>query len=433
MTDISRNVSTHKRTLVPLFLTVFLDMMGVGIALPVLAVIVLDTPVSILPAHTSLATRSILYGFLLAAYPLLQFFGSPILGAASDRYGRKVTLIMSLFGTLVGYALFAIGIVTRNVPLLFFSRALDGFTGGNISIAMSAAADISQEKSLKTRNFGLLGMAFGLGFILGPYIGGKLSDSTLHPALSIATPFWFAAALSVINILLFLVFFQETLHTRSKARISLFTGFYNIKRAMEISHLRTILLVVFILTLGFNFFVQFFQVFLIEKFHYNQSNIGDFFGYAGVWIAIVQGFLVRPITKRFGLRRTIAVCSFLLALLLPALLLPNTSIYLYLLIPFIAIAEGLLDPAASTIVSDLAGEEMQGEIIGIKQSLQALAAAIPPIIGGFISTIHPNLPIFVASTVTFIAWLLFVFYFHEQPGPNVHAQFPLFDEAGKKQ
>jgi DHA1 family tetracycline resistance protein-like MFS transporter len=402
------------KPLIPLFVTIFLDMMGVGIAIPILAVAVIDPHQSILPASIDTATRSVLYGFLLAIFPLMQFFGAPLLGAASDRHGRKGTLILSLCGTLLGYVLFAIGIQLRNVPLLFLSRAIDGFTGGNISIALSSVADLSKNSETKARNFGYMGMAFGLGLILGPMIGGLLSDSSIHPGFTIATPFLFAASLTAINIALFALLYKETLTTRTQTPLSLLTGFTHIKRAFELNDLKTILLVVFLLTLGFNFFTQFFQVFLIAKFRFDQGDIGIFFGFAGLCIALVQGLLVRPMTRRYKLTSILGWNALGFGVTLPLLLVPERSIYVYALIPLLSVFQGLLDPAATTIVSAMAGDDMQGEIIGIKQSFQALSAAIPPIIAGFVSSIHMSLPIIAASICTLVAWAIYIVFFETQ-------------------
>jgi DHA1 family tetracycline resistance protein-like MFS transporter len=142
-------------------------------------------------------------------------------------------LLISLLGTAIGYVLFALAVAWRDMPLLFISRILPGFTGGNVSIAMSAIADISHGPR-KTRNFGYIGMAFGLGFILGPFIGGKLADPTVLPWFDAATPFWFAALLTVISILLCIVLFSETFHARVKTAINPLMGFQNLAKAFTI-------------------------------------------------------------------------------------------------------------------------------------------------------------------------------------------------------
>lgn len=229
----------------------------------------------------------------------MQFFGAPLLGTLADRFGRKKILWISLFGTWLGYLLFIIGILTQNIYLLFIGRSIDGFTGGNISIAQSAISDISTEEN-KSRNFGLIGMAFGLGFVFGPYIGGKLSDPSIVSWFSFETPFYLALLLTTINIFLVIKMFPETLKERSTQKIDLLAGFKKLGKAASNSQMRSIFIIVFLLTIGFNFFTQFFQVFLISKFTFTQSQIGDLFAYMGLWIAIAQGAFLRPLSKKYS-------------------------------------------------------------------------------------------------------------------------------------
>ncbi len=408
---------SKKISILPIFLTVLIDMIGVGIIIPVFAVILLTPDTGLLPAGTPESIRTIVIGFLVAAYPLAQFFGAPILGALSDRYGRKRILVLSLIGTVFGYILFGFGIQQNLLVVLFLGRILDGFTGGNISIAMSAIADISDPKE-KAKNFGLVGMAFGFGFILGPAIGGKLSDPSLVSWFNFATPFWFAALLTIANIFFILWKFQETFSIPQHSRISLLTGFHNIRKAFSLKTLRTMLFVVFLLTLGFNFFTQFFQVFLIQKFSYTQSDIGNIFAYVGVCIALVQGVLTRPLSKRFAPTSIMTVCALGLSFTLPMLLLPPESWMLYLIVPFVAVFNGLTYPNANAIISNLADAKSQGEVLGINQSMQALAMAFPPIIAGFIVTIDRNLPILTAGVLTFLGWAVFEFAFRRPHFPK---------------
>ena len=403
----------QKSPLMTIFLTVFINLLGVGIVIPVIAPLLLYPAHNMLPFETSQHTRSIVLGFLIASYPLAQFFGAPMLGALSDRYGRKKLLALSLFGTVVGYILFATAIIEQNIYLLFFSRILDGFTGGNISIAFSAIADLSDEKT-KAKNFGMIGAAFGLGFILGPFIGGRLADSNVVSWFNPATPFWFAALLASLNLLFVFIAFPETLKVRNNTPVSLFTGIRNIGVAFQKQHLRTIFFVVFLLTLGFNFFTQFFSVFLISKFEYkNFSEIANVFAYIGVWIVVAQGGLQRPLAKKYLPLKIIRISAILLGITLPLLLLPSSSqvIYIFYILPFISIFQGLTQPNITAVVSSQVGVNEQGEILGINQSIQSLGMLIPPIVAGFINLVNPNLPIAAASLCTILGWLVLVLFF----------------------
>ncbi|MGV8983920.1 MFS transporter [Clostridium sp.] len=408
-------MKNKKFTILPIFFTVFLDLLGLGIVIPILPAVLLDPRSGILPVSYVFSTRTLIYGFLIASYPLAQFFGAPILGTLADQKGRKKLLTVSLIGTFIGYVLFALGIVYSNIFLLFIGRILDGFTGGNISIAQSAIADISTPET-KSRNFGLIGMAFGLGFIIGPYVGGKLADPSIVSWFTYATPFWLSVILTSINIVLVLLYFPETLVKVAVAtKVSALTGFRNVKKAFTYKDLRTMFLVAFLLTVGFNFFTQFFQVFLIGKFQFNQSKIGDLFAYMGLWIAVTQGAFLRPLSKRYKPMSILSISILLLALTFPLLLIPNKAIGIYLIIPFIAIFQGLTQPNSTAIISNLADKDKQGEILGINQSILSLAQAIPPIIAGFVTSISLNLPTIFAAGSTLLAWIVFrVFFIKEQ-------------------
>ena len=412
-------MKNKKFTILPIFFTVFLDLLGLGIVIPILPAVLLDPRSGILPVSYAFSTRTLIYGFLIASYPIAQFFGAPILGSLADQKGRKKLLIVSLIGTFIGYVLFALGIVYSNIFLLFIGRLLDGFTGGNISIAQSAIADISTPET-KSRNFGLIGMAFGLGFIIGPYVGGKLADPSIVSWFTYATPFWLSVILTSINVLLVLLYFPETLVMATKAtKVSALTGFRNIKKAFAYKDLRTMFLVAFLLTVGFNFFTQFFQVFLIGKFKFNQSRIGDLFAYMGIWIAVAQGVFLRPLSKKYKPMSILSISIILLALTFPILLIPNKAIGIYLIIPFIAIFQGLTQPNSTAIISNLADKDKQGEILGINQSILSLAQAIPPIIAGFVTSVSLNLPTIFAAGSTLLAWIVFrVFFIKEQKLKN---------------
>lgn len=401
-----------KNSILPLFLTVFIDLLGLGIIIPILPAVLFDPRAGILEVTMDFQTRSIIYGFLIASYPIAQFFAAPILGSLADEKGRKKVLAVSLVGTMIGYILFALGIVYQNIYLLFIGRILDGFTGGNISVAQSSIADMSTEKT-KGKNFGLIGMAFGLGFVVGPYAGGKLSDPSFISWFDYATPFWFSAILTFVNILLVLFMLRETLVTPRKAKISLTTGIKNIKKAFGVKDLRVIFSTVFFLVIGFNFFTQFFQVFLIGKFQFTQSQIGDLFAYMGIWIAFAQGGVQRPLSKKMGPAKILKYSAILLAITLPILLVPDNSTWIYAIIPFIAIFQGLTQPNSTALVSSKADSKTQGEMLGINQSVQSLAQAIPPIIAGFVTSIDLKLPIILGATSIFIGWTVFRVFFKD--------------------
>lgn len=392
---------------IPLLLTIFIDLLGVGIVIPILAPLFLSPGSSILPMEYTYEQRTLLIGLISATYPIMQFFGAPLLGSLSDRYGRKPTLILSLFGTFFGYILFGIGIIQHSLPLMFIGRAIDGFTGGNISIAQSAIADMTKPEE-RARNFGFIGMAFGLGFILGPYIGGKLVDPTIVSWFSNSTPYFFTAGLTLINILSLFLLFPETLKEKIKSPIGVMTGFRNLRKAISMTTLRKLFLVSFLLTFGFNFFTQFFNPFLIQKFEVTPSQAGDIFAYMGLFVALFQGGLLPFLNKRFNSSQILNVSIFGISLAFLLLLLPNKLLGIYLILPILALFQGLTQPNVTALISNNAKENSQGDILGVNQSINSLAQAIPPIISGFIFSINISLPILVGAGATLLAWMIFL-------------------------
>jgi DHA1 family tetracycline resistance protein-like MFS transporter len=396
-----------RQVLTAMFLTIFIGLLGVGVIIPVTAPIILSTASSVLPAAMPFASRSVILGLLIASYSAAQFFGAPMLGTLADRYGRKKMLLISQLGTVAAYIVFAVGILTAHLWMLFLGRMTDGFTGGNISIAQSIISDIS-EPGERARNFGLVGVAFGMGFILGPVMGGVLANPKVLPWFGPSTPFWFATGLTALATLLVQLLIPETLCIRSTARVNLLAGVANVRKAFAYANLRAFFSVVFLMTLGWNFFTQFFQVFLIAKFRFDAARIGMFLGYMGIWIVIAQGGLLRPISRRWGPSQVLRVSLLFSGLSLPMLLIPRQSGWLYAIVPFVALFQGLSQPNATAIASGLATQEEQGEILGINQSITSLGQAIPPIVAGIITSINIDLPIAVGTTATLLAWGMFM-------------------------
>ncbi len=405
-----KNISSKSQSLFPVLLATFIDLLGIGIVIPVLAPLMVSNTTGMFEAGISEDTREILYGLLIASYPIAQFFGAPTLGTLSDRYGRKPILEFALLGSAVGYGLFAIGVIYDSLPILFFSRILDGFTGGNISIVYSAVADISTSRN-KARNFGLIGMMFGIGFVVGPFVGGVLADSTLVSWFNPSLPFWVASGLCFFNLLAVRVMFKETLHELFHQKVDFLAGFKNMVLAFSLPNLRNLFITTFLAGLGFAFFTQFFQVLLIKRWSFGESEIGYFFGFIGICIALVQGGLMRPVSKRFRSDQIPGVTLFGLAIAIATNVFTTEAWMAFAIIPLIAIFHGLGYPNLAALVSDEATPEQQGRVMGINQSINSVAIAVPSVMAGFLGTINYNLPTIAAAFFTLLAGLSFHFLF----------------------
>lgn len=395
-----------RRTIGIVCLTVFLDLLGVGILLPVIPQIINPiTSLNILPAGWSAAQGAILLGWLTALYPICQFIAAPLLGQLSDRYGRRLLLVVSLAGTAVGYALFAIGLITHNIPLLFVARVIQGLTGGDIAVAQAVIADVSSEHD-RAKYFGWAGAAFGLGFILGPFLGGALTDTRIAGGLGLAAPFWFAAVLLFIDVILVWLLLPETRSAPSRAGIRIGRSITQIRTAFTAPGIKDIMPSTFFFMAGFTGFTTFIGLILLHDYALSPIQVGLYFVYFGVWIALIQGVLAGILAKRYRDIQILRLSMIATAVgLLGYIFIPN-NLPLLLLVPppIIALGNGLTLAFMATTLSRLAPPHKYGEVLGINASVMALAQGIPAALAGYMYTINRVTLILVSVVV--IIWAI---------------------------
>ena len=394
-----------------LYFTVFLDMLGIGILIPVIPQLLGEpsSPYFLLdPAKGDLGL--ILLGLLVAAYPLAAFFASPILGALSDKYGRKPVLFISILGTSVSYFVFAFAIWTGNLPLLFISRFIDGATGGNISVAQAAIADSTAPEE-RTKAFGMMGATFALGFILGPFLGGVLSSPSILPFFSASTPFVFSGILALANAFSIRFFFTESIREKHPDRkIQLLASLDNIARAKKFIDVRGLFLVSFLFNVGFSFFTSFFNVYLTNKFDFSTAEIGNFFAYVGIWIIITQLIVVRYLSKRFNEAELLGPAYVLTGVGLLLYLAPQVWWALLFVVPLASIPNGIQQANFSSLLTKRTEERVRGEVLGINSSLTSLGQSLPPIFAGVIAAATATFaPVILASLIIFANGFIFIY------------------------
>lgn len=400
----------RRKELVTLFFTIFLDMLGVGILIPVIPMLFAE-PTSVhylLPPLTSERTGYLLLGTLLSLFSIGQFIAAPIIGQFSDKFGRKHLLTYGVFGTALGHALFAFALFVGNIPLLFVSRFLAGVAGGNIVVAQAAIADITPIAD-RAKNFGMIGAAFGLGFIFGPFLGGVLADPERVSWFAASTPFWFAALLSLLNGLFVIFFLRETHPSpRREQVIEWHRSLQNIARATRLTSLRSLLLTNLFFQVGFAFYTTFSALFLLSRFGLSEGQIGNYFAFVGLWIVFTQGFVMRVVAARYSelrvLRYSLVVAGVVLLLFL---VVPSMS-YLYVVAPFFSVAIGLTQANIVGAISRSASDDVQGEILGVNGSVNALAQSIPPLVSGVLAaTLSPSAPVLCAALLIIGAGMYF--------------------------
>jgi DHA1 family tetracycline resistance protein-like MFS transporter len=343
---------------------------------------------------------------------MAQFFGAPILGSLSDKFGRKKMLMISVLGSAISYALMAWGLFIHHIILMFIARVLDGFTGGNVSIVGSAVADVSGKN--KTHNFSILAIAFAMGFILGPFLGGYLSDHTKVAWFSFSTPLVLAAMLALLNFTLISTYFTETLEKKNRKKhveISIFSGVKSMFRVFRKRNKRMLMSIIFLYFAGFAFFTEFFQVVMVQKFNVTQSTIGEFYAIMGLWLVFMQAVIVGRLTKRVRYEKLPLFSLIVISIVIFVGIIQANLTPLYFLLPVFALAVAITQPSINAVISDNAEEHEQGEMLGVTQSMGSLALAIVPMLAGFLAAINIVLPTIIASIMLAISWGYYVYFY----------------------
>jgi multidrug resistance protein len=392
-----------KKVLPILFLTLLLDMIGAGMIFPVIPIILTDaSSPSFLLHGFSVSDQYIIAGLLTALFGIMQFFAAPILGELSDIFGRKKLLMLGVATLAVGQLFFGFAIVIASIPLLFFSRIIAGLAGANFSIAQASIADVTEPHD-RAKNFGLIGAAFGLGFVLGPLLGGWI----VHLSGLASAPFWLAGALGIVNVLVIYFMLPETKKTSAEVqhKFHLLKGITNIKQAFADKDARGFYGASFVMQLGFAFFTAFIGILLVSKFNFDAGGVGTFFGAVGAWVVVTQLVVLRVLTKKFNERAILRYSLLILAVGLAIYpFLPNEA-YLYIAMPLVAIGNGLSVANLTALISKGVSAEKQGAALGINGSLMALAQGTAPVVAGIGSgVLGIASPFVVAGALVVLSW-----------------------------
>jgi MFS transporter, DHA1 family, tetracycline resistance protein len=354
--------------LVSILSIVFIDLIGFGMIIPILP----------LYAQRFQATEWQI-GILLASYSFMQFLASPVLGWLSDRYGRKPVLLCSLLGSAAGYLLMA---NATSLGILFAARILAGIAGASVGTASAYIADITPSQD-RSKRIGLIGAAFGIGFVLGPAIGGILSH------FSVIAPFWFAAVLSGLNAFLMWIVLPEPERHTAQQKSPLIDTF----EQAGSWRLGVITVTYFIAIAGFAIVTVIYPQVSYRRFELNQSQISYIFVMMGLIGAAIQGGGIGRLAKRFG-DATLAIVGFALMAVSMMLMPFANSVPIFLLFSVgLAIGNSLSQPTVNAMASKGASAALQGRVLGVVQSAGSLGRVFGPVIAGFLLTgdhLRPN-------------------------------------------
>ncbi len=387
----------NKASLSIIFLTIFIDLMGFGILIPILPTF----------ASKDLGVSDLGIGVIVAIFSLMQFFFNPVLGKISDRFGRRPIILITQLLTAVSYIMFSFA---DSFLILFLSRMLAGFGGSNIGVAQAYIADITTREE-RSKGMGMIGAAFGLGFVFGPIIGAFLSKYGYHVA-------GFGSATFSLLAFFFTLFMLPESNLEKESDKQLKFSFIDItytKQVLTHPSLGFLIILFFIIVFSMANIYGTFSILGYKFYHFSDQQNGILFGIAGIVGAIIQGGLMRILSNKFK-DRTLILSGSLLMMLGLALIPYGINFFgVSIVISIFAVGTGILQPTIPSMISKYSPESEQGAILGINQSFSAFARVLGPLWGGFsYDFIGYQFPFLTGAFFTFVTFLLSYFFLKKE-------------------
>jgi MFS family permease len=355
----------RRAALLVLFLTVAIDLLGFGIVIP------------FLPLYAQrMDVGAFGIGLVFSIYSMMQLLFAPVLGRISDHVGRRPIIMLGLLGSAVSYTIYGFA---SSFPLLLFSRAVHGACAATVSTAQAYVADTTDESN-RAHGMGMIGAAFGLGFVLGPALGGLLGHASLR------TPVFFAAALTFANLIFAAIRLPESHPSDPRARLDfarLADPIIGLPRQLLRHHSTELFTIAFLATFAIAAFEATFAIMVFARFGYGPSGVGGLLAYAGLLQALVQGYLLGKVVKRTGELTLIRGGLIALAIGLAPMASVSSPAILFVLLAMVAIGYGFASPSVASLISKRTERRLQGEVLGINQSALSLARIFGPIAAGF--------------------------------------------------
>lgn len=388
---------------------VFVGFLGYSLMITIFTPMLMRNDSSMLAATDPVARRTILLGILLCLYPLGQFVGSPIMGSLSDRFGRKPILLISLSVTTLCYAVIATALTVASFPVLCLASLVAGLAEANIVTAQSAIADLVSPAE-RNRFFGYIYMSVSAAYIVGPLVGGKLADPNLVSWFSYATPFWAVFLLLILTTLSAGVFFHETRKPGTRGAINVWKTFTSLGDVVTNQRLRKLYWLNFLFYLAIFGFFRCYPMYLVDEFHLGVSRVSEFVAWVGVPIVIANLWLTSFFSARFRIKTLAVASGFLTGAFMLLVVIPRPLKALWITLFLTSAALALCLPSCATMLSNSAGSNEQGSVMGNNQALQVGAEALSGLVGGFLAAIFVKLSLIVLGAVAMFAAMML--YFH---------------------
>lgn len=390
------------RGLLPLYLVIFIGFCGYSLMITLFVPMLMGAN-GFLGADTTANQRSVVLGILLAIYPLGQFLGSPVLGAFSDRYGRRPVLMISLLVSIAAYVLISWGIEARSLALLAAGCLIGGLAESNIAIAQSAISDVADPDE-RPRLFAWVYSSCSLGYIAGPVIGGQLA---LHEGWSL--PFWLTVPLLAATLLWIGLSFRETHRPEKDKRFDLFAALTNLATVLTDGPIRRLYLVNFLIYLGLFGYFRMVLVYMTDRWHTTVDQTTLIYSGLAVVSAISSFGLMAPLTRRFGLNRVAVGAALLAGATMISIPFPDALGSIGITGGLTTLIGTLALAACPTVLANAVSLERQGRVMGNNQALQVGAESLSAVIGGALAGLLIPLPLFAFGVVLIGAGLLLAF------------------------
>jgi predicted MFS family arabinose efflux permease len=392
-------------SLLPLYVVVFVGFVGYSLMITVFTPMLLRSDSPLIALNDPISKRTMLLGVLLSLYPLGQFLGSPVMGALSDRFGRKPVLLISLAVTTCCYAVIAVSLDIRSFWLLAGASLLAGLAEANIVTAQSAIADVTPPAQ-RSRFFGYIYMSVSAAYIVGPLVGGKLADPHLVSWFSYATPFWMSCGLLVLTTAATALLFRETHPAGHRQPMPLLRTFTNLSGVFTDRRLRQLYWLNFLFYLAIFGFFRCYPMYLVDEYHLGVSRVSEFVAWVGLPIVIANLWLTSFLSSRFSIRTLTIWSGLLTGLLTIFIVVPRPMAALWPTLFFTSSALAICLPCCATLLSNSAGGDDQGRVMGNNQALQVGAEALSGLVGGLLAAIFVKLSLIVLGAVAIVAALL---------------------------
>lgn len=368
-----------------LFLVLIIDTMGFGIIMPILPTLFLDSKLGMLSGVASTYMRDFYFGITMGVFFLFTFIGSPFMGDLSDHFGRKKVLLLCLLTVAFGYVISAAGIVSKSLFVLILGRAICGFAAGSQPISQAAIIDVSTDEN-KTFNIGLITLAAGVGFIIGPIMGGYFSQLLPESLVSYSLPFLIAAGLAIINAISLQFSLKETYVPPHRRHLSILKSLTSFKAAVNIKSLHYLSVAYLFVQLAWSIFFQYTALYLAQTFHYSANKIGFFMSYIGLIFVISLSIIIRPLLTVLTLYSLIASSLYLIVLGIAATFVFRSELGLWLSVLAITVGNALGYAGLTSVFSGRVDKDSQGMVMGLVGSLSSVSWVVGSLSIGFITT-----------------------------------------------